>query len=425
MKKILKKISKINNKNYKIKINGILFKRLKLKPLNNTRGVTLIELIISVVISLLVLAAASFILLSQSGVFRSQNSISAEQQNLNVAYNKLKYSFRLAGFDYGLHFFYASQGQPVSGAIPPVQIVPASYPASPFAVLITHFSVINNGAPCSLTATANIANAAATSAEFILGQNCNISNFQTGQLLSFQNPTPLNGKSLPSGSMIFCITNVQATGTGGGGKIQLRPGNDGGICPANPNPIPPNGIAGGDVSLLTQTMFYWGNAAYNFNAPFNGINSLTKQSNGGLYKCKINPPVILSGPAAGYYQFSVFSPASLSGEAPACYPNTTMRLDNYVTQFSVNPLTTPLKLTDSLTQGGSVAFTPVSTSTPPSIYYLYNLLLQGETNTVISNNSPSYSVNSKYNANSNSSRGYNIDETLNSNVFLRNVYYGS
>jgi len=381
--------------------------------------VTLIELIIAVVISLLVLAAASFILLSQSGVFRSQNSISAEQQNLNVAYNKLKYSFRLAGFDYGSNYFYASQGVPTTQVIPPVQIVSANYPNNPFAVLITHFSVINNGAPCTLTPTANIAKAAATSAEFNLGQNCNISNFQTGQLLSFQNPTPVNGKSLPSGSMIFCITNVQATGTGG--KIQLSPGNGLGVCPNNPNPIPPKGVEGGNVSILTQTMFYWGNAAYSFNAPFNGINSLTKQPNGGLYECKINPPVLLSGPTAGYYQFSVSSPASLSGEAPACYPNTTMRLDNYITEFSVNPLTTNLTLTNSLIQGGSAAFLPVST--PPSIY-LYNLLIQGETNTVISS-SPNYSVNSKYNANSNSSRGYNIDETLNSNVFLRNVYYGS
>ncbi|MCL5673093.1 MAG: prepilin-type N-terminal cleavage/methylation domain-containing protein [Deltaproteobacteria bacterium] len=381
-----------------------------LELLFNDKGVTLIELIIAVVISLLVLAAASFILLSQSGVFRSQNSISTEQQNLNVAYNKLKYSLRLAGFDYGSNYFYASQGVPTTQVIPPVQIVPANYPTSPFAVLITNFSVINNGTPCTLTTTANLKNAAATSAEFNLGQNCNIANFTTGQLLSFQNATPIRGKSL-SGSLIFCITNVQATGTGG--KIQLNPGNGSGVCPNNPNPIPPNGVATGNVSMITQTMFYWGNTAYNFNAPFN--------ESGGLYECQINPPVLLSGPTAGYYQFSVSSPASLSGEAPACYPNTTMRLDNYITEFSVNPLPTNLTLTNSLIQGGSVAFTPVST--PPSIY-LYNLLIQGETNTVISD-SPNYSVNSKYNANSNSSRGYNIDETLNSNVFLRNVYYGS
>lgn len=381
-----------------------------LELLFNDKGVTLIELIIAVVISLLVLAAASFILLSQSGVFRSQNSISTEQQNLNVAYNKLKYSLRLAGFDYGSNYFYTLQGSPTTG-IPPVQIVSANYPTNPFAVLITNFSVINNGAPCTLTAVAN-PNANATSAEFNLGNNCNIANFTTGQLLSFQNATPIQGKSL-SGSLIFCITNVQATGTGG--KIQLNPGNGSGVCPNNPNPIPPNGVAGGNVSMITQTMFYWGNAAYNFNAPFN--------ESGGLYECQINPPVLLSPStiAAGYYQFSIASPAALSGEAPACYPNTAMRLDNYITEFSVNPLTTNLTLTNSLIQGGSAAFLPVST--PPSIY-LYNLLIQGETNTVISS-SPNYSVNSKYNANSNSSRGYNIDETLNSNVFLRNVYYGS
>lgn len=388
-----------------------------LELLFNDKGVTLIELIIAVVISLLVLAAASFILLSQSGVFRSQNSISTEQQNLNIAYNKLKYSLRLAGFDYGSNYFYVSQGQlqTGTGVIPPVQIVPANYPASPFAVLITNFSVINNGTPCVLTAVPN-PNANATSSEFSLGQNCNIANFTTGQLLSFQNPTPIQGKSL-SGSMIFCITNVQTAAD----KIQLSPGNGIGVCPNNPNPIPPNGVAEGNVSILTQTMFYWGNASYNFNAPFNGINSLTKQPNGGLYECQINPPVLLSGPAAGYYQFSILSPAALSGETPVCYPNTTMRLDNYITEFSVNPLLTNLTLTNSLIQGGSAAFLPVST--PPSIY-LYNLLIRGETNTVISD-SPNYSVNSKYNANSNSPQGYNIDETLNSNVFLRNVYYGS
>ncbi|RZD16317.1 MAG: hypothetical protein EVJ46_04620 [Candidatus Acididesulfobacter guangdongensis] len=376
----MKNISKINKKTYKIKMDGIpfQFKPLnKLKPfnkLNNTNGVTLIELIISVVISLLVLAAASFILLSQSGVFRSQNSISAEQQNLNVAYNKLKYSFRLAGFDYGSNFFYASQGQPVSGAIPPVQIVPANYPAYPFAVLTTNFSVVNNAAPCILTEQSNT-NATATSAEFILGPNCNISNFQAGQLLSFQNPTPVPGKSLPSGNMIFCITNVQP---GVSDTIQLRPGNGGGVCPNNPNPIPPDGIARGNVSILTQTMFYWGNTSYNFNAPFN--------EPGGLYECQIMPPVDL--PA---------QPPVLAA-LPSCYQGTAIRLDNYITNFSAIPTANP---------------------------WLYNILLQGETNTVISNNSPNYSVDSKYNPNSNSSRGYNIDETLNSNVFLRNAYYGS
>jgi prepilin-type N-terminal cleavage/methylation domain-containing protein len=392
----------------KLKLSKSKSKALEL--LFNDKGVTLIELIIAVAISLLVLVAASFILLSQSGVFRSQNSISTEQKNLNVAYNKLKYSLRLAGFDYGFNYFYTSPGSPATG-IPPVQIVSANYPANPFAILITNFSVINNGAPCTLTAVPN-ANATSASAEFRLGPNCNIANFTTGQLLSFQNATPIQGKSL-SGSLIFCITNVKASGTGG--KIQLNPGNGSRVCPNNPNRIPPNGVAGGNVSILTQTMFYWGNAAYSFNAPFNKL--------GGLYECQIMSPVSLSPSttAAGYYQFSISSPAALSGEAPACYPNTTMRLDNYITEFSVNPLLTNLTLTNSLIQGGSAGFLPVSA--PPSIY-LYNLLLQGETNTVISD-SPNYSVNSKYNASSNSSRGYNIDETLNSNVFLRNAYYGS
>jgi type II secretory pathway pseudopilin PulG len=375
----MKNISKINKKTCKInmKPDGILFKLKsfkKLKPLNklnNINGVTLIELIISVVISLLVLAAASFILLSQSGVFRSQNSISAEQQNLNVAYNKLKYSFRLAGFDYGSNFFYASQGQPALGSIPPVQIVPADYPIYPLAVLITNFSVVNNAAPCILTEQAD-ANAAATSSEFTLGNDCSISNFAVGQLLSFQSPNPISGKSLPSGNMIFCITNVQP------GAIQLSPGNGGKVCPYNPNPIPPNGIADGDVSILTQTMFYWGNTSYNFNPPFN--------EPGGFYECQITPPVLL--PA---------QPPVLAA-LPHCYQGTTVRLDNYITNFSVVPTAYP---------------------------WLYDILLQGETNTVISNNSPNYSVNSKYNPNSNGSGGYNIDETLNSNVFLRNVYYGS
>jgi type II secretory pathway pseudopilin PulG len=382
----MKKISKIDKKIYTIKRDGGLpfkvkqrnmlksFNRLKpLNKLNNINGVTLIELIISVVISLLVLAAASFILLSQSGVFRSQNSISAEQQNLNVAYNKLKYSFRLAGFDYGSNFFYTSPGQPVSGAIPPVQIVPADYPAYPFAALITNFSVVNNAAPCFLTEQANT-NAKATSAEFTLGQNCNISDFQAGQLLSFQNPVPVQRGSLPSGNLIFCIKNVQNAAD----EIQLSPGNGGGVCPNNPNPIPPQDIAGGDVSILTQTMFYWGNTAYNFNSPFN--------QPGGLYECQILPAVAL--PA---------QPPVLAA-LPSCYQGTAIRLDSYITNFSVTPTANP---------------------------WLYNILLQGETNTVISNNSPNYSVDSKYNPNSNSSRGYNIDETLNSNVFLRNAYYGS
>ncbi|MHB1663874.1 MAG: PilW family protein [bacterium] len=376
-----------------------MLKNKILKTIHNENGVTLIELIIAVVISLLVLAAASFILLSQSGVFRSQNSISTEQQNLNIAYNKLKYSLRLAGFDYGSNYFYASKGTTTTTTgVPPVQIVPANYPTSPFAILIANFSVINNGAPCVLTAVAN-QNANATSSEFNLGQNCNIANFTAGQLLSFQNPTPLQGKSL-SGSMIFCITNVQTAAK----KIQLSPGNGIGVCPNNPNPIPPNGVAGGNISILTQTMFYWGNAAYSFNSPFNGINSLTKQPDGGLYECQIMPAVNITTEPAGFF--------------PACYPNTTMRLDNYITEFSVNPsLTTNLPLSNSLIQGISAGYNASS-------IYLYNLLIQGETNTVISD-SPNYSVNSKYNSNLSNSSGYNISETLNSNVFLRNVYYGS
>ncbi len=355
-----------------------MLKNKILKIITNENGVTLIELIIAVAISLLVLAAASFILLSQSGVFRSQNSISKEQQNLNIAYNKLKYSLKLAGFDYGSNYFYTSPGQLQNGVIPPVQIVSANYKANPFALLITNFSVINNGAPCVLTAVAN-ANANATSSEFNLGQNCNIANFTIGQLLSFQNPTPIKGKS-PSGSMIFCITNVQTAAN----KIQLSPGNGVGVCPNNPNPIPPNGVAEGNVSILTQTMFYWGNAAYSSPPPpFNGINSLTKQPNGGLYECEIMPAVNITTEPAGFF--------------PSCYQNTTMRLDNYITNFSVTPTPSP---------------------------YLYNLLIQGETNTVISD-SPNYSVDSKYNSNLRNAQGYNIDETLNSNVFLRNVYYGS
>ncbi len=81
-------------------------------------------------------------------------------------------------------------------------------------------------------------------------------------------------------------------------------------------------------------------------------------------------------------------------------PNTIIKLDNYITGFSV----TSLNQLNSTTQ----------------LSYLYLLSITGESDVAISD-SPAYSVHTAPNVGT----GTNVSKTLSSNVFLRNVYYGS
>ena len=119
--------------------------------LKNNKGLTAVELIIALAISVIVVAAAAFILLTQSGVIRFNRSVSTEQQRLNTAFNTVRYSLRMAGFDYGNGYYAYSQGNPV----PSVQVVNAAYPSNPYEVLVSYSALVNGSSPCILTPNAN------------------------------------------------------------------------------------------------------------------------------------------------------------------------------------------------------------------------------------------------------------------------------
>ena len=336
----------------------------------NEKGLSAVELIIALAISLLVVAAAGFILLTQSGVIRLNKSVSTEQQRLNTAFNTVRYSLRMAGFDYGQSFYIQA------GSVPPVQVVQASYPTNPYEVLVSYSAVVNGSNPCVLTPVG-----AGAPGEFSYSGYC--PNFYVGQSLNIINPIPIGNNPLPPLPITLCITKLPA-----GKFIQTNPpGAAAGpnTCPANP--VPPKSIGGGSVSSISQVLFYWGNTTYNFNAPFDVP--------GNLYECMVNP-VQLEPPAAAAYA------------APTCAANTTITLSDYINNFTVTPSN------------------QLSNNFNPPQPYLYNISITGESNVALSD-SPAYSVHTAYNANAAgvSPRGTNILKTLNSSVFLRNVYYGS
>ncbi len=366
--------------------------------LKNSNGLTLVELIIALAISVIVVAAAGFILLTQSGVIRFNRSVSTEQQRLNTAFNTVRYSLRMAGFDYG-NKYYAQ-----AGSMPPVQVVSASYPTNPYEVLVSYSTVVNESNPCAIT---SFAQGIVGGPEYDLGQYCNANNFYIGQIINITNPIALNGQTLPSPPITLCVTKVQQPPVGTYGRIQANPGN-GGVCGANP--IPPKGIGSGDVSSISQVLFYWGNTAYNFNAPF--------KVPGNLYECQVAPVVI-------------------NPTAPTCTANTTIMLSDYINNFAVtpqgysfnNPLSYYITSTSPATQIQVYYSNTTNIAEPP---YL-NLSITGESNVALSD-SPAYSVNVPYNSNAggvgakgNAGQivGNNVLKTLNSSVFLRNVYYGS
>lgn len=355
----------------------------------NSDGLTIVELIIALAISLLVVAAAGFILLTQSGVIRLNRSVSTEQQRLNTAFNTVRYSLRMAGFDYGQRYYVQT------GSLPPVQIVNPVYPTNPYEVLVSYSAVVNGTSPCILTPNTN-SNSNSASARFNLCANpnvpcsCNINNFYIGQIINITSPTPLNNTPLPTPPITFCVTNVLPNSD----AIIVNPGQGNNPCGTD-NPIPPKSIGGGNVSSINQILFYWGNQGYGtqnsgFNPPFNVP--------GNLYECTVNPVIL--------------EPQNPPYTPPVCAANTTITLSDYINSFV-------LTASNQLNQYNQP--------------YLYNLSITGESNVALSD-SPSYSVNVPYNSNPGGADakgqagqivGNNILKTLNSSVFLRNVYYGS
>ena len=339
----------------------------------NEKGFTAVELIIALAISLLVVAAAGFILLTQSGVIRLNKSVSLEQQRLNTAFNTVRYSLRMAGFDYGQSFYV----QP--GSVPPVQVVDAAYSTNPYEVLVSYSAVVNESNPCRLIAVAG------TPGDFNYTGSC--PSFYAGQSLNIINPLPNGAIPLPTPPIAPCITQPPAAGS-----IQTST-STAPSCAGNP--VPFKNFGGGTVSSVNQVLFYWGNAAYTFNVPFDVP--------GNLYECQVNPVQVEPLPPA-------------APVAPTCATNTTITLSDYINNFAVtnNP---PL----------NNIFTP---SPPPYVYV--NLSITGESNVALSD-SPAYSVNVPYNSNAGGDLakgnagqivGNNVLKTLNSSVFLRNVQYG-
>ena len=335
----------------------------------NEKGFTAVELIIALAVSLLVVAAAGFILLTQSGVIRLNNSVSTEQQRLNTAFNTVRSSLRMAGFDYGQGFLPS-----------PVKVVQTN----PYEVFVSYGSIVNGSNPCLLTAVSGTTTGTTTETTGEFSGDC--PNFYKGQILII-NPTPptmstsqetsqsCNTVSPMPGSP--CITkvmmvNMSQTNSSGGieGKMEMG-GMDAGPNVCSANPVPSNSIGGSSVSSIKQVLFYWGNTAYNFNAPFDVP--------GKLYECKVNPVTL------------------------GCAHNTTITLSGYINNFTVTPI-------------------PQSSLSGD----LYDVSITGESNVALSD-SPAYSVRTVYNSNTAgvSPAGANILKTLNSNVFLRNVsYYG-
>ncbi len=377
---------------------------------NNNKGFTLVELIIALAISLIVVAAAGFILLTQSGVIRLSRSVSTEQQRLNTAFNTVRYSLRMAGFDYG-NGYYA-----LAGSVPPVQVVQASYPNNPYEVLVSYSSVINGSTPCVITPNAN-SNSNSASARFNLCANpnvpcsCNINNFYIGQIINIASAVALGNNALPPNPITFCVTNVLVSSN----AIVVNPGNGNNPCGTN-NPVPPKSIGGGNISSINQVLFYWGNTNYNFNAPFNVP--------GNLYECTVSkivkePPIV-----------------SVSYTSPSCAG--TIILSDYINNFTVIPkgysFTSPLQsyYITSTSPAGQIQ-TYYSNGSNQQVPPYLNLSITGESNVALSD-SPAYSVNVPFNPNSSGANakgnagqtvGNNVLKTLTSGIFLRNIYYGS
>jgi hypothetical protein len=111
---------------------------------------------------------------------------------------------------------------------------------------------------------------------------------------------------------------------------------------------------------------------------------------------------------------------------PVCEANSAVSLSNYIYNFSVTPLGNPN------TSFSFPKFLPYTVQYN-AVYNTYILTITGESSVALSD-SPAYSVDVPYNSNANGTGaignagqtvGNNILKTLSSNIFLRNVYYGS
>lgn len=364
-------------------------KKLQFKRLSNN-GLTVLELIIGLVISLVIVGAASYIFLSQSGAIRVSKSVSVEQQRLNNAFSTVKYNLRMAGFDNGSYYFYqlatsAALVNPIY--ILPVMITDPDYANNqPYEVLINYFSPT---AGSSCIADGN------TGATLNYTGQCNFTKNNIGDILIISAPGAPPPLANPN---TFCITNVSSASPP---TVTISPGAVGGIlCGSVDNPIPPNDkTATGIITVynsLKQVLFYWGNQSYGtqnsgFNHPFN--------QKGILYKCAALPPPT----------------EATESNPPTCAPNTTIQLDDNVNNFSIVPL------------AGNI--NPITLQP-----YIYVLSISGASNVAVTPSSPAYGVNTGYNPNLSGANpqqngttipGYNVIKTLNANIFLRNVYYTS
>lgn len=387
-----------------------------LKTIKNNRGVTLLELVISMVISILVLGAAAIILLTQSGTIRLTRSVSTEQQRLNVAYHALRYNLSMAGFDYGQNYFIQS------GTVPPVQTVAENYSGNnnPYEVFITYSSMGGQGM-CTLTQNSGSINS--TSANLDFTASCS-DNFYIGETVLLLNPVPLSSGSTSiasSSSISLCITGYKASGGQYGyGRIQTNPGNDQ-SCGNAINPTPPNNISNAGTNSVTsikQILFYWGSSTYPapqiYDSSSGSLSASSDNFPGNLYECQVSIPVLEPGTYSGISNYT----------APSCLKNTVQNLSSNIYSFSVTP---------------TANMTAVSNYNDGSQYYSYDITISAGSDVSISS-SPAYSVHTPYNPGTGQCyqentgqiikvncppQATNIFKTIHSNVMLRNVYYGS
>lgn len=349
---------------------------------NDNSGITLVELLISISITLIVVVAAYFVLLYQTGTFRLSRSVSVEQERLNIAFNNVKYSLKIAGFDYGTGYYYNTTYNP----IPPVLIIPAnSNNNNPYEVLISYNTVPQNPNSCVLM---NTHPNALTSGQCDVSytSNCPISDFHVGEIIGLI-ATRYCFKANPPVPATLCITGIH------GNTIQAN-SKQGGVCSTDPNVVPNLSVATATgVTKVNQIMYFWGNS--NYNAILDNNNNPVPNKPGALYRC------------------TVFQDINSPSSTPECQTGSILQLDDYVTNFSVDPLTN----------------VPVTKLYP----YLYRLSISVESNVAVTS-SPAFSVNTGYtpspgggspeNLMGRSIPGYNVVKTLSASVFLRNIKNG-
>lgn len=360
----------------------------------------MVEFIIAIAISLIIVGAASYVFLSQSGAVRISKSVSVEQQRLNNAFYTVKQNLRMAGFDYGGDFFRNSDLSGSILSILPVQIIPADYNGgtNPYEVLISYSSIISSN--CTIASVAALGNGSATFGLPAATGSCTSSDFYKGEIINIINPTWAPDALPGSPPVTMCVTKIE----GASDQIQANPGQGITVCPSNvTNAIPPKSVTGGSISIITQALFYWWDVA-GYTAPLTtaGANPSPFNKQGVLYECTVQPPLPES--------------SALSGTAPVCQAGTVIQLEDNVNNFSVVPFP-------------GAGINPITLQP-----YVYILSISATSNAAITPSSPAFSVNTGYNSNLSGASpqqngsaisGYNIVKTLNANVFLRNVYYGS